>query len=138
MLDGVAQGNAAHKQWTWRRLTARLGTDGAGEERLVGNTVAVWGLAYKPGTDTLRGSSALELCRWLSGAGAVVRTHDPGVKALPAGTPREVELFADPLEAATSADALVVCTACPEYLDVAATDMDEVRKADRAVLRPER
>jgi UDPglucose 6-dehydrogenase len=128
VLDGVAEGNAAHKQWTRRRLTARLGADAAAANRLAGSTVAVWGLAYKPGTDTLRGSSALELCHWLSDAGAVVRTHDPGVKALPAGTPREIELFADPLEAATSADALVVCTACPEYLDVAAADLTPIMR----------
>jgi UDPglucose 6-dehydrogenase len=88
----------------------------------------VWGLAYKPGTDTLRRSIALELCHWLSGAGASVRAHDPEVKALPAGTPQHVELFADPLEAATSADALVVCTAWPEYLDVSAADLAPIMR----------
>jgi UDPglucose 6-dehydrogenase len=128
VLDGVAEGNAAHKLWTRRKLAALLGSDTAGENRLAGSTVAVWGLAYKPGTDTLRRSIALELCHWLSGAGASVRAHDPEVKALPAGTPQHVELFADPLEAATSADALVICTAWPEYLDVSAADLAPIMR----------
>ena len=85
------------------------------ERQLAGATVAVWGLTYKPGTDTLRRSSALELCNWLAGAGAYVRAHDPAARALPAGTPEAVALVADPLEAARSADALVVCTAWPQY-----------------------
>jgi UDPglucose 6-dehydrogenase len=128
VFTGVAEGNAAHKNWTRRKLTELLGSDAADESPLAGSTVAVWGLAYKPGTDALRRSSALELCGWLTSVGAVVRAHDPAVKALPAGTPPEVELFADALEAATSADALVVCTAWPEYRDVVATELAPVMR----------
>jgi UDP-glucose 6-dehydrogenase len=45
---------------------------------LAGRRVAVWGLTYKPGTDTLRRSLAVELCRWLLEQGAQVQAHDPG------------------------------------------------------------
>ncbi len=50
---------------------------------LKNKTVAVWGLTYKAGTDTLRRSSAIELCQWLLEQGAQVQAHDPAVKSLP-------------------------------------------------------
>src|SRR5262249_19142379 len=65
LLGGVRPSNDAHQQWARRRLEDRLGS-------LAGATVAVWGLTYKPGTDTLRRSAAIELCRSLAAAGATV------------------------------------------------------------------
>jgi UDPglucose 6-dehydrogenase len=76
------------------------------------------GLTYKPGTDTLRRSSAIELCRWLLARGAKVRAHDPAVSELPSDLASKVELVQTPLGAAEGATALVVCTAWPEYRDV--------------------
>ena len=77
--------------------------------------VAIWGLTYKPGTDTLRRSSAVELCRRLAAAGAKVRAHDPAVSVLPADLASDVELLSDPVVALQGADALVVCTPWPDY-----------------------
>jgi UDPglucose 6-dehydrogenase len=50
---------------------------------LKGVRIAVWGLAYKVGTDTLRRSESVELVNWLLSKGAVVSTYDPLVKTLP-------------------------------------------------------
>ncbi len=119
VFAGVADGNAAHKHWTRRKLLELLGDEGVAEEhQLAGRRVAVWGLTYKPGTDTLRRSSAIELCRWLVAAGAVVRAHDPAVSVLPAELVEHVELCSSPLEAAADAEALVLCTPWPDYLQV--------------------
>jgi UDPglucose 6-dehydrogenase len=112
VFAGVADGNAAHKHWTRRKLLELLG------EPLAGRRVAIWGLTYKPGTDTLRRSSAIELCRWLVSVGASVRAHDPAVSALPAELAGQIELCATPVAAAAGAEALVVCTAWPDYLQV--------------------
>ncbi|MFI5009173.1 MAG: UDP binding domain-containing protein [Solirubrobacterales bacterium] len=123
---GVARGNAAHRGWTRRKLLELLGVEQEHEHAarpLAGRTVAVWGLTYKPGTDTLRRSGAVELCRWLARAGARVRAHDPVVHALPASLSGTLELCPSPLEAAAGAQALVVCTACPEFQEVS---MDEL------------
>ncbi len=119
VFTGVAEGNAAHKHWTRRKLLELLaGEDRLEEQALATRRVAIWGLTYKPGTNTLRRSSAIELCRWLLGAGATVRAHDPAVTALPADLAGKVELCGSPLQAAAGAEALVVCTAWPDYLDV--------------------
>ena len=118
VFAGVADGNAAHKHWTRRKLLELLSDDLSGEQGLAGRRVAIWGLTYKPGTDTLRRSSAIELCRWLAGVGAIVRSHDPAVSKLPADLADDVELCTTPLQAAFGADVLVVCTAWPDYAEV--------------------
>lgn len=119
LMDGVDSSNRQHRGWARRRLEALLGS-------LEGRTVAVWGLTYKPGTDTLRRSTAVELCRWLLQQGARVRVHDPAVKALPDDLSGVTRSFT-PEEAAAGADALVVATEWPAYrqvnLDQLATTM---------------
>ena len=120
VFAGVAEGNDAHKLWTRRTLARLLGSSADPARPLAGTTVAVWGLTYKPGTDTLRRSLALELCAWLTSAGALVRAYDPAVSALGEHAMSGVELCDDALAAATGADALVLCTAWPQFREVAA------------------
>ena len=69
LIDGVEASNRAHREWPNRTLRELFG-------RLTGRTIAVWGLTYKAGTDTLRRSMSVELCRWLLGEGATVRQGD--------------------------------------------------------------
>jgi len=131
VLVGVADSNAAHKGWTERKLVELLGSGCSGEapglsrdgRPLAGRVVAIWGLTYKPGTDTLRRSSAVELCHRLAAAGAKVVAHDPSVTNLPADLATVIELRTDPLVAASGADALVVCTAWPDYRELPAEDI---------------
>ncbi len=118
VFDGVADGNAAHKLWTRRKLLELLAPDVRRERALAGRRVAIWGLTYKPHTNTLRRSSAIELCRWLAAEGAIVSAHDPSVSALPEELAGQVRLCATPLDAAAAAEALVLCTPWPHYLAV--------------------
>ncbi len=111
LLAAVDASNAHHKSWAQRKLLELLGD-------LHDRTIAVWGLTYKPGTDTLRRSASVELCRWAVAQGAAVRTHDPAVKALPGDL--TVTLCASPLEALRGADALVLGTNWQDYRDVSA------------------
>jgi len=105
LIGGVKASNDAHRDWARRRLGELLGG-------VAGKQVAVWGLTYKPGTDTLRRSSAVELCRWLVSEGARVAAHDPAVTSIDVDG---VALYRDPLEAANGAAALVVMTEWPDY-----------------------
>ncbi len=117
LLHGVWDSNTAHQGWPRRTLISLLapGATAADAAPLAGCTIAVWGLTYKPGTDTLRRSSAVELCRHLAAAGAAVRAHDPAVTALPDDLTEVMDLIDDPITAATGADALVIATEWPEY-----------------------
>jgi UDPglucose 6-dehydrogenase len=116
LLAGVRTSNNKHRQWARRRLQAVLGD-------LKEKTVAVWGLAYKPGTDTLRRSSSIELCEWLHENGANVHAHDPAVKTLPPVLAERIRLFDTPLTALKDAVALVVATECPEFLNINGEDV---------------
>ncbi len=111
LLSSVKAGNDEHKGWTRRRLRSALGS-------LFGVRIAIWGLTYKPGTDTLRRSMAVELCDWLITEGAEVRVHDPAVKALPASFAESVRRFDEPMQALEGARALVICTEWPLYRDI--------------------
>ena len=108
LIGAVKTSNDGHRGWEKRRLQELLGP-------LAGRRIAVWGLTYKPGTDTLRRSSAITLCEWLVEQGAVVVAHDPAVKALPPALSARMEMAATPLQAATGAAALVIMTEWPDY-----------------------
>lgn len=110
LFPAIKSSNDTHKNWACRRLMQLLGD-------IKGKTVAIWGLTYKPGTDTLRRSSAVELCEWLLAQGANVQAHDPVVNQLPDELSR-VQIAASALDAVKKADALVVATEWPEYRDV--------------------
>jgi UDPglucose 6-dehydrogenase len=110
LMDGIQSSNREHRSWMRRRLEALLGS-------LHGRTVAVWGLTYKPGTDTLRRSTSVELCHWLLEQGARVRVHDPAVRQLPPDMTR-IDRADSPLAAAGGADAVVVATEWPDYRNV--------------------
>lgn len=110
LLPSVAVSNDAHKSWALRSLRHALGG-------LEGRRVAILGLTYKAGTDTLRRSSAVELARALLAAGARVVAHDPAVKALPDDLP--LELAGSVELALAGADAAVIATEWPQFKDVA-------------------
>jgi len=113
MLNAVAISNERHKSWTSRKLEQALGSVG-------GRTVAILGLTYKPGTDTLRRSASIELCHWLAGRGATIRAYDQMVKTLPDDLAGRVVMAGSIAEACQGADAVVVGTPWPEFLTGAA------------------
>lgn len=113
LLSSVRASNDEHKKWVRRKLLESF-------PDLKGVTVAIWGLTYKPGTDTLRRSLAVELCDWLIEQGATVHVHDPVVQQLPERWSGRVVSNARALDAVAGADALVVGTEWPEFRQDAA------------------
>jgi UDPglucose 6-dehydrogenase len=117
LLRGVRLSNDEHARWPLRAAAMLLGKPIAPEE-LTDHTVAIWGLVYKVGTDTLRGSSSIELCREFARAGARVQAHDVVVGRLPADLSRVITLCPTPLEATVDASLLVVATPWPDYREI--------------------
>jgi UDPglucose 6-dehydrogenase len=113
LVDGVRVANEAHKGWAGRRLLESL-------PDLEDKVIGVLGLTYKPGTDTLRRSGAVETCLWLSEHGVHVRAHDPAVKELPDELREAIRLADSAADLMKGLDALIVATEWPEYrkLDV--------------------
>jgi len=85
-----------------------------------GSTVAVLGLAYKPHTPVVEESPGVAICRALSDKGFRVIGHDPLAVGEAAGILRyHASLTSDLAEALHDADAMVVTTPDPAYLDLA-------------------
>jgi UDPglucose 6-dehydrogenase len=83
---------------------------------LRGATLAVFGLAFKPGTDDLRESASLAVIKYLAAKGATIRTYDPIVtSATQNGFPAGATPCSTPEEALTGADAALMLTACAEF-----------------------
>ena len=80
---------------------------------LRGLRVTVLGLAFKPGTDDMRDSPALDVVQRLVGHGCFVSAHDPGISSLPEHP--EVKVFGDPYSAVRGVEAVIIATEWPLY-----------------------
>jgi len=82
---------------------------------LSGKTVALWGLAFKPDSDDIRDSPALDIAEGIAKAGATVQAYDPEAmgpaqKRLASNDISGISLHESPEETLSGADALVVAT----------------------------
>jgi len=116
LLSSVLSSNQTHKQWAQRKLQALFAD-------LSHTTVAVWGLTYKPDTDTIARSMSVELCDWMLGAGATVQVHDPMAKNLPSHWHASVKRYDDPVAAVRGAHVLILSTPWPLYRAVSADQL---------------
>jgi UDPglucose 6-dehydrogenase len=116
LLASVLPSNDRHRQWAQRTLQD-ICVD------LSRTTIAVWGLTYKPNTDSLRRSWSIELCNWLVGMGARARVHDPIAKCLPDHWGGAVQRLEDPIDAVQGAQALVIATEWPIYRSISADQL---------------
>ncbi len=77
---------------------------------------AVWGLAFKPNTDDVREAPALYIIRELLQAGASVAAFDPeAMDNVMKIFGEKIEYAANPYEAITNADALIIVTEWGEF-----------------------
>jgi UDPglucose 6-dehydrogenase len=116
LISGIGPSNLHQQKWVQRMLASLVG-------ELGGMRIGVWGLTYKPATDTLRRSAALELCEWLLEQGAELQVHDPAIAASAEVPDLPFAVESDPLDAAQGADTLVVMTPWPEYTSVEADSL---------------
>jgi UDPglucose 6-dehydrogenase len=126
LFEAIETVNDRQKGLLLRKVTAALG------ESLEGCRVALWGLAFKAGTDDIRESPAIPLVEGLLQRGAQVTAHDPHAAA----NARErfgarIAVVADPYEALSGADALVIVT---EWLQYRTPNFDRMRQLLRRPL----
>jgi len=111
LFSAVLESNNAHKMWVSRKLLSLLGD-------LKGKRIAVWGLTYKPGTNTLRRSCSIEVCKWMISQGAIVRAYDPAITTLPNDLEAKMELCTTPNDALNAASALLIATNWQDFKKV--------------------
>lgn len=94
---------------------------------LRGRRIALWGVAFKAGTDDVRESPALRVAALLQADGAEVVAYDPEAAA------PGIQMADDPIEATRDADVLLVATEWSEFADLDMAKVAEVMKGYRVV-----
>ena len=112
VLQAVEDVNADQKLVLYRKLLAYYGS----EEALMGKTIAMWGLAFKPETDDMREAPSLVLIDLLIKAGATVKVYDPVAMYECRRRIGDSVIYAKDLyDAADGADALMLVTEWKEF-----------------------
>lgn len=112
-----------------KHVLAQMVIDELGED-LKGKIFAVWGLAFKAGTDDMRESSAITIINELISKGAKIQAHDPEAMVM-AQTPEYfgdnpvIEYFENKRDALDGADALLIIT---EWKEFRTPDFEEMKK----------
>ena len=117
IVDAVIEVNRRQRQAMLPKIEKLTGA-------LEGKTIAVLGLAFKPETNDMRESPAIDIIQGLLKGGATVRAYDPVAMAEAAEVLPEVLYAADEYAAVTDADALVFVT---EWNQFRALDMGRIR-----------
>ncbi|MGV9007448.1 MAG: UDP-glucose dehydrogenase family protein [Brevundimonas sp.] len=118
LVETTVQVNDARKKAMADRVAAALGGD------LAGRTVALLGLTFKPNTDDMRDSPALDVIPALIARGARVQAFDPEGMEEAARLLTDVQFMEGPYEAVTGADAVVILT---EWNQFRALDLDRIK-----------
>jgi UDPglucose 6-dehydrogenase len=111
VLSAVSAANIDQKHYVSTLITEYFGD-------LRNKTIAIWGLAFKPGTDDVREAPAATIIETLLKAGATIKAHDPeACETFKRDFPQlsQVDFCDDAYKTVTGADALVLVTEWPEY-----------------------
>jgi UDPglucose 6-dehydrogenase len=100
-----------------RTRMVNLACEAAGGS-VAGKSVCVLGAAFKPGSDDVRDSPALDVARILHGLGAEVTVYDPAAIASARLVCPELRYADSALDAAVGADLVLVLTEWPEFAEL--------------------
>jgi UDPglucose 6-dehydrogenase len=123
LISAVEDVNDAQKLVIAQKITKRFGED------LNGFIFALWGLAFKPGTDDMREAPAIYVVKELTRRGARVQAYDP--KAMTEAQEHylkgenNVQYFDTKYEVVKDADALILLT---EWKEFRSPDFEEIKQ----------
>jgi UDPglucose 6-dehydrogenase len=110
ILDAVVAVNERQKRRLGEKVLAHFGRD------LKGKRIAIWGLAFKPGTDDIREAPALVLVEQLLEAGATVCGTDPvAMDAVRKSIGDRIKYEENNYDCAKGADGLALVTEWHEF-----------------------
>ncbi len=127
VLAAVEAANEHQKHVLIDKIEARFGHD------LGGKVFALWGLAFKPGTDDMREAPSLVIVNELIRRGATVRAYDPvAVEEAKRHLGKTAVHYSDSaMEALRNADALVIVT---EWKEFRSPDLERMKATMRQAI----
>ena len=117
IVEAVLSVNQRQREYALQKIVSACGG------QLQGVTVAVLGLSFKPETDDIRESAAIEISQSLMDGGASVRAYDPEAMEAAAVELPGLIMCQDPYEACRDADVLAIIT---EWNEFRALDVDRL------------
>ena len=102
-FSSILQSNESHKSWVVNKISAEFPS-------LKDKKIGILGLTYKPGTNTLRRSTAIEICNLLHDKGAKITAFDPSITNLPSSLENFIILESVIDNVIIGKDAVIVAT----------------------------
>ena len=122
LITSVEDVNDAQKLVVAQKIVKRFGED------LTGKTFALWGLAFKPGTDDMREAPSIYVIKELISRGAKVQAYDPKAieeaKECYLNGVDNVAYLESKYEVLKNADALILLT---EWKEFRSPDFEEIK-----------
>ena len=119
VVSAVVEANDAQRVRMVEKIERAVGGD------LDGKRIAVLGLSFKPNTDDVRDSPAIDIARQLQDRGAALRCFDPQAMANAARQLKDAEFGSDVYDTLSGCHALVLATEWNEFRKL---DFDRIRE----------
>ncbi|MFH1868579.1 MAG: UDP-glucose/GDP-mannose dehydrogenase family protein [Candidatus Omnitrophota bacterium] len=123
LLKAVVKVNEQQKRFFFNKIKRSLWN-------LSGKSIGVLGLSFKPDTDDIRLSPALDVVRMLKKEGAQVKVYDPKAIHKARKEIKDIIFCKDAYEAAKGSDCLVIATDWPQFKRM------DLKVLKRALKRP--
>lgn len=111
IFKAIKESNSCHKKWIQVKCKEYLTV-------LNNRKIAVLGLTYKPGTNTMRRSLAAEVCRCLKSEGGVIKAFDPYIKEIDDDFKKIVTLTQSTKDALDGAECIIIATEHPVFREI--------------------
>lgn len=114
LLQAIENINMRQKKLLGKKMERYFSAKGG----LLGKTIAIWGIAFKPGTDDIREAPSIDLIQQLLSQGASLRLYDPVALKHAGkifGEASNVTLCKTEYEAAHGADAIALVTEWKQF-----------------------
>ena len=131
LIGSIIESNRSHNHWVENKLTHYFDT-------LKDLKVCIWGLTYKPGTNTLRRSKSIELCDWLLKHKASVSVYDPLIREIDDRSLEEIKFFNSATGSFEGSDVLIIGTDHSEFLNHKDYLISEAVENDFIIVDPNR
>lgn len=127
LLAAVHEVNQQQRQTFIRKIEQHF--EAIGHGGLESATIAIWGIAFKPGTDDVREAPSITVLQYLIDQQANIMAYDPvAMVNCQQLLGNRIRYADDPLSALDGADALIVCTDWDEFKH---PDFDAMRQRMR-------
>jgi UDPglucose 6-dehydrogenase len=118
-FSSILKSNEIHKSWVFNKISSEFPS-------LKGKKIGILGLTYKPGTNTLRRSTAIEICNLLHNKGAEIYAFDPSITNLPSNLENFITLESLIENVLIGKDAVIVATEWPIFKQLSTFDFSRL------------